>query len=471
MPDYNLRPTIKAFQFAPQEVKYNPFAPQIADANILANSLAKAEARHEKATERMSAVDQALGKIGEQLHNDEETQAWFNSYKQRIKDSIWNAASIGDYGEAIRRANLRAGEIASDNSLKNRVAANASYQAQDKLQQQRMNNGEISHKTYEWWKANNPYTFSENTDPQTGEVTSWNEMDYHAPVKDINWLQFAAQAFQGVSENSTSNTRGSSSSRSTTGVTHVGEDGKEVSGAQVGDDGKPASYDYSVQHSNSSSSQHSDTVHWKSRKSIQDVIDMMAADNPDAYAAMRQQFEVESWELNQEVNRLNGMTEGTDEYNTQQQYVNRLRQRTERNGSPDLEKFFAGKLEENGYALRLSYKNTATSNITSSSVTDSRVPNIPKVPMGTTADGRSVTYDADTGQFVIGQISAPGPPVADTLGVFSTASAVDGIIKAFSGTPAFPSNPKDGQQFTDTNGVTYVYQGIPASNTGWMIKK
>lgn len=470
MPEYNLRPTLKAFQFTPQEVKFTPFTPQLANIDLLANSLTKMEARQEKATERMSAIDQSLGKIGEQLHNDEETQRWFNDYKQKVKDNIGLAASMGDYGEAIRRANLMAGQISQDNSLKNRVAANANYQAQDKLQQQRMNNGEISHKTYEWWKANNPYTFSENIDPQTGEVTSWNEMDYHAPVKDINWLQFAAQAFQGVSESSRSNTRGSSTSNSNTGVTHTDENGKEVSGAQVGDDGKPSGYDYTVQNSSSNSSQHSDTVHWKTKESIQDVIDMMAADNPDAYAAMRQQFEVENWELTQEVEKLNGMTEGTDDYNRQQQYVNRLRQRTERNGAPDLEKFFAGKLEENGYALRLSYRNTATSNITSTSTANSRVPNITKVAAGTTADGRQVTYDTNTGQFNVSGDAVAGPHVVDYFGNFSVANSTDGIYSLFGSNPeGLPATGTEGEERT-VNGVTYVYHSKAPYVAGWLKK-
>lgn len=470
MAEYNTRPSLKTINITPQQYQFKSFTPQQANMSLLADSLTKMEARQEKATERMSAIDQSLGKIGEQLHNDKETQRWFNNYKQRVKDNIGLAVSRGDYGEAIRRANLMAGQISQDNSLKNRVAANANYQAQDKLQQQRMNSGEISHKTYEWWKANNPYTFSENIDPQTGEVTSWNEMDYHAPVKDINWLQFAAQAFQGVSEHSRSDTRGSSNSKSNTGVTHTDENGKEVPGAQVGDDGKPSGYDYTVQNSSSSSSQQSDTVHWKTKESIQDVINMMAADNPDAYAAMRQQFEVESWELTQEIDKLNKMTEGTDDYNRQQQYVNRLRQRTERNGSPDLEKFFAGKLEENGYALRLSYRNTATSDITSTSTANSRVPNVIKLAAGKTADGRQVTYDTNTGQFNVSGDAVAGPHVVDYFGSFSVANSTDGIYSLFGSNPeGLPATGTEGEERT-VNGVTYVYHSKAPYVTGWLKK-
>ena len=126
MSQYKLpKMSIAQKQYNPATFQGVSFTPQAPDMNILARSLAQAEERHDKAIEKQTAIDIALGDIENELNAVE--IPWFNQYKQNIQQQIQNELDNGNYGSAIRVAIKAAGNIKSDTALKGRIKANKDY--------------------------------------------------------------------------------------------------------------------------------------------------------------------------------------------------------------------------------------------------------------------------------------------------------------------------------------------------------
>lgn len=138
------------------------------DYDLLARTLEAREARIDKANERKNAIDESLGKLEAQLHNDVETRNWFQDYKQRIQNEIAAEIDAGNYRSAIRLANDKAGEIMLDPEVQGRIKTNQQYQ-QIREEQRKLagNNQEL----FEYWMANNPYKH-ENVIDENNKVIS-----------------------------------------------------------------------------------------------------------------------------------------------------------------------------------------------------------------------------------------------------------------------------------------------------------
>lgn len=199
------RMTLNTAGFEP--VVFNPieFKPVEADYNILERSFAKQEARQKEAAEKATAVDVALAKIEADLHNDPNTQAWWNDYKTDIKNQIDAAADVGDYAGALNTATRLAGKVSSDSAVLGRVRANQEYQAKVDETHKRMVAGQISPDTERWWLANNTFDYKDNFD-ENGNViggTSYSELD--VPVQDIDISDLTQKAFKLITPNQTNN--------------------------------------------------------------------------------------------------------------------------------------------------------------------------------------------------------------------------------------------------------------------------
>lgn len=138
------------------------------DYDLLSRTVEAREARIDKANERKNAIDEALGKLEAQLHNDEETRTWFQNYKNDIQQEIADEINAGNYRSAIRLATDKASEMILNPEVQGRIKTNQQYQ-QIREEQRKLagNNQEL----FNYWLAKNPYTHK-NIKDETGKVIS-----------------------------------------------------------------------------------------------------------------------------------------------------------------------------------------------------------------------------------------------------------------------------------------------------------
>ena len=180
--------SIAKMQYNPATFQGVSFTPQAPDMNILARSLAQAEERHDKAIEKQTAIDIALGDIENELNAAE--IPWFNEYKQNIQQQIKNELDNGNPGGAIRVAIKTAGNIKSDTALKGRIKANKDYLK--KLESVK-NDNSIESVTKQRFEAQNLYNYEDIKD-DAGNIIggtewkpSWTPVKHYA-VNEIQRL-------------------------------------------------------------------------------------------------------------------------------------------------------------------------------------------------------------------------------------------------------------------------------------------
>ena len=180
--------SIAKMQYNPATFQGVSFTPKASDMNILARSLAQAEERHDKAIEKQTAIDIALGDIENELNAAE--IPWFNEYKQNIQQQIKNELDNGNPGGAIRVAIKAAGNIKSDTALKGRIKANKDYLK--KLESVK-NDNSIESVTKQRFEAQNLYNYKDIKD-DAGNIIggtewkpSWTPVKHYA-VNEIQRL-------------------------------------------------------------------------------------------------------------------------------------------------------------------------------------------------------------------------------------------------------------------------------------------
>lgn len=189
MPQYKLpEMSIAQMQYNPATFQGVSFTPQAPDMNIFARSLTQAEERHDKAIEKQTAIDIALGDIENELNAAE--IPWFNEYKQNIQQQIKNELDNGNPGGAVRVAIKAAGNIKSDTALKGRIKANKDYLK--KLESVK-NDNNIESVTKQRFEAQNLYNYEDIKD-DAGNIIggtewkpSWTPVKHYA-VNEIQRL-------------------------------------------------------------------------------------------------------------------------------------------------------------------------------------------------------------------------------------------------------------------------------------------
>lgn len=274
MPQYKLpEMSIAKMQFNPTTFQGVSFTPQAPDMNILARSLAQAEERHDKAIEKQTAIDVALGDIENELNAAE--IPWFNEYKQNIQQQIKNELDNGNPGGAVRVAIKAAGNIKSDTALKGRIKANKDY---TKILDSVKNNNKINSLTKQRFEAQNLYSYKDITD-DAGNIIggtewkpSWTPVEHYA-VNDIQRL--AAQMTPEESK-VTENTKAGS----TLGTL----DGKKVSNLS----------DAELVLGQGSKSKYNQYQR-KTEKNLRAVVEKLLKEHPEYKASLVQDYEDAKW--------------------------------------------------------------------------------------------------------------------------------------------------------------------------------
>lgn len=274
MPQYKLpEMSIAQTQYNPATFQGVSFTPQAPDMNILARSLAQAEERHDKAIEKQTAIDIALGDIENELNAVE--IPWFNQYKQNIQQQIQNELDNGNYGSAIRVAIKAAGNIKSDTALKGRIKANKDY---IKKLESVKNNNKINSVTKQRFEAQNLYSYKDIKD-DAGNIIggtewkpSWTPVEHYA----VNEIQRLAERMTPEESKVTENTRAGS----TLGTL----DGKKVSNLS----------DAELVLGQGSKSRY-EQYQRKTEKRLRSVVEKLLKEHPEYKASLLQDYEDVKW--------------------------------------------------------------------------------------------------------------------------------------------------------------------------------
>jgi hypothetical protein len=327
------------------------YTPQMADMNILANSLSKMEARQEKAAERQGAVDSALAKVESQLHNDKDTQQWFSNYKDNIQKQIQSQVDVGDYGNAIRVATKLADKVMLDPAVQGRLKAEEKYQQEVKTQQARRDKGEISQNTYDWWLSNNPYKYEDNYDSNGNIIGGTDYTPNFRPVADINWAAQAQAAFKMITPYKYSNSRDHAENNNSNGV------GTFISTSWH----KTHTYE-----------------HIKKEDILKNIENLLSA-TPDGNRQVEQAFDVAMYQfikMEKEYEVLLNKDPNSDEAKNYKQKLDERRRLMTKNGSPiNYKEYYARMVTDNMFAEGLAYDwrtdNTGNSTSTNTNVDNS----------------------------------------------------------------------------------------------------
>lgn len=345
------RMTLNTVGFQPAVFNPMEYKPIEQDFSILERAMAKQEARQINAIEKESAVDVALGKIEAELHNDPETQNWFDNYKDNIRQQIANATNAGDYSGAINIATRLAGQVSSDSAILGRVKANQEYQTRVDETHKRAVAGKISADTERWWLANNQFKYEDVTDNNGNIIGGTSYSTLQTPVDDINIAEFTKQAFKMITPRVTD-----------TKTTNA--------------DGTGSGYQRQ----------------WVTRQQIVDNLNTILDETPGARTAMNQRYQVEKYNYQQLL----------ADPNADPATVDKQRKKMEKNGSPvTFEEFCVRSIEDSAISQNLAYDHRAT-------ITDNQ-PTTKGKSKGTADDDEEVEEQDQTSTSVTGeQFENPG---------------------------------------------------------------
>lgn len=334
--------SLKTVQFNPTVFTPTQYEYKATDTSLLAQSLAQREARMKEAAQSKSAIDRTLGELELKLNPAE--AEWFAGYKNEIRNQIQSSIDAGDYGAAIRNATTLAGSVIQDPRILGRIRSQEAYDTELKTQQARRDKGEISQNTYDWWVANNKYSYTDNTDGNGNYVESSPWQAESRPVADINWAGQAMAAFKMITPDK--GTKGRESKTSTTNADGTGTA------------------------SGSSSTQSYEKVR---AEDIRANIERMLSATPDGYRQAEQAFDVSMFEFKRMEQEYAEMPDDNPDKANLLQKLEQRRQLMYNNGSPiSYKEYYTRMVTDDLYSHGLAY-DWRTDDRSSSSATDNKL--------------------------------------------------------------------------------------------------
>lgn len=233
-----------------------------------AQALNKIDQRDLQARQITSQINVGLSDLYSKLNVAD--HPWLQSYIDDINKQIDDAASYGNYANALNTAVDLAGKVASNPELHARIKANEDYQNQLKEIQARADSGQISQITRDRWIDQNPYEFDETTQELK---------QYDTPISNIN--------FDKIFSNLNALTLSQTTKRDIT--EYVDENGNLTN-------------EFLSDYSNVITTQEYSQI--RTRKALQDNFNTLIQNNPDAYAALMQDYNDVQWKINQLDNQI-----------------------------------------------------------------------------------------------------------------------------------------------------------------------
>lgn len=324
--------SLKTVQFQPTVFTPSQYEYKAADMSILERSLAQRETRMKEAAQGKSALDRTLGELELKLNPAE--AKWFEGYKQDIRNQIQSSIDSGDPGAAVRDATTLAGSVIQDPRILGRIRAQEAYDTELKIQQARRDRGEISQNTFDWWVANNKYSYTDNTDANGNFIEGSPWKADTRPVKDINWAEHATTAYKLITPKKGSSTRGGG--HNTTNADGTGNGNKW---------------------SRSSSTE---------QITVEDIlgnIDELLSATPDGYRQAEQAFDVATFDLKRLQEEYNSLADDDPNKDVIGEQLDARKKLMYKNGSPiTYKEYYARMITDNHYAGTLAYKWTTSGN-------------------------------------------------------------------------------------------------------------
>lgn len=319
--------SLKTVQFNPTVFTPTQYEYKAADMNLLAQSLAQRETRMKEAAQGKSAVDKALGELELKLNPAE--AEWFEGYKQDIRNQIQSSIDSGDPGAAVRDATTLAGSVMQDPRILGRIRAQEAYDTELKTQQARRDRGEISQNTFDWWVANNTYSYTDNKDANGNVIEGSPWKAESTPVKDINWDEHAAKAYKLITPKKNTSSKGGGSDITNADGTSKGSKWSSSSGIE--------------------------------EITVEDIlsnIEELLSATPDGYRQVEQDYNVKMFDYKRlEQQWKNAVASGSADATTLGEQLEKRKELMYKNGSPiGYKEYYARMVINNHYADTLAYK-------------------------------------------------------------------------------------------------------------------
>lgn len=319
--------SLKTVQFNPTVFTPTQYEYKAADMSILERSLAQRETRMKEAAQGKSAVDKALGELELKLNPAE--AKWFEGYKQDIRNQIQSSIDSGDYGAAVRDATTLAGSVMQDPRILGRIRSQEAYDTELKTQQARRDNGDIGQNTYDWWVANNKYSYTDNTDANGNFIEGSPWKADTRPVKDINWAEQAATAFKLITPKKNTSSKGGGSNITNADGTGKGSKWSSSSGIE--------------------------------QITVEDIlgnIEELLSSTSDGYRQAEQAYDVAMFDYKRlEQKWKNAVASGSADADKLEAQLKERKNLMYKNGSPiGYKEYYARKVINNHYADTLAYK-------------------------------------------------------------------------------------------------------------------
>lgn len=242
--------------------------------------------RYDEAIKQKSAIDVALGNLKLNAAEDK----WKYDYARKIQKRIDDAATMGDYGDALDTAILEAGKAVTSPEVMGRIRANEAYEKKKQEVESLANAGTIGGITKERWLAQNKYSYTDTYDNE-GNIVGGSEWKAGwEPVKKVDMSRLVTLAGQLASP-----VKRASSSSSTVKESDEQGIGSQVS--QSGDlgNGQMRSVKTGFERSSGSSYQRETLT----KEKIDEVYNQLFALDPDNMNALMQDYDDYEWKAKQ----------------------------------------------------------------------------------------------------------------------------------------------------------------------------
>ena len=355
--------------------------------------------RYDEAIKQKSAIDVALGNLKLNAAEDK----WKYDYARKIQKRIDDAATMGDYGDALDTAILEAGKAVTSPEVMGRIRANEAY---EKKKQEVESRNDISDLTRQRWLDQNKYHYEDTYDDEGNIIggTEWNAGWSPVSRVEITKLAQAAAQIAAPYKGSTSTSKsGQSSVTDQNGL--YGEKGSKSGSTMLSKSGGSSrSSSYSYQR--------------LPEEKIREVFDVLWKADNQAMLSLEQDYQDIKWKVEKLTKERNETTDETKRKSLDDELVKYNASYLGNNNQPMSEQeYMLSKVNPLLHNMAYNYVQTSSSVSSNNSVSygdtnegsyerakrfnDGKTDGLPSLPNVVTTKGAPTTY----GTFNFGQSS------------------------------------------------------------------
>ena len=353
--------------------------------------------RYDEAIKQKSAIDVALGNLKLNAAEDK----WKYDYARKIQKRIDDAATMGDYGDALDTAILEAGKAVTSPEVMGRIRANEAY---EKKKQEVESRNDISDLTRQRWLDQNKYHYEDTYDDEGNIIggTEWNAGWSPVSRVEITKLAQAAAQIAAPYKGSTSTSKsGQSSVTDQNGL--YGEKGSKSGSTMLSKSGGSSrSSSYSYQR--------------LPEEKIREVFDVLWKADNQAMLSLEQDYQDIKWKVEKLTKERNETTDETKRKSLDDELVKYNASYLGNNNQPMSEQeYMLSKVNPLLHNMAYNYVQTSSSVSSNNSVSygdtnegsyerakrfnDGKTDGLPSLPNVVTTKGAPTTY----GTFDLGQ--------------------------------------------------------------------